>query len=659
MRKFFLFLISLLSLILSIFPGKASVTAEVKVEHGRPLLYINGKETAPFAYMSYFGEVRYYREVAAAGIHLYSFPAYLGDRGINSASGIGPFRPSLWPEPGRYDYSSIEMDFRKLLEADPQAMAIIRIHLDPPGWWDRKHPTQCSLQPDGGSLRQSFSSDLWREDAGAALGRLVSWLLDSEFRDHLAGIHLAAGFTEEWFYHFKERFYDQSPARKKAFQQWLQLTYRDSPAHLKSAWNSDEVTFATAVPSDISGSFRAERWRNEATERPVLDTFRFHASTMAENIAYFCRIVKSTSNNRLLTGAFYGYHYYVTDPRRGHGALEQLLDCPDLDYLSSPNVYTRVPGEDWPPMTAVQSVMKKGKLWLAENDTRTSLTTLLKKTKPEICPPGQYEGSVWLGPPDIETSTALLQANAARMLCYGYGGWWFDMWGGWFSHPAFLNIIKSTLDLHRTSRNADRVPLETQVCVVTDEEMHFFDAGYGTLAGEILANRSALGKTGAPYDLFLRSDLADIKSASYKVIWLLGILDLTPDEKALILERTRQGTTMLWTNEKGTFLRIPARPRTFFPGRFLWNETELSHIWEKAGVHLYVRTGDVIYAGNGLIGLHTNKGGSIDISLPFAARVTDALTGQPLADESDSIEIQLPPGSSTRLFCIAPSPARN
>jgi len=77
---------------------------------------------------------------------------------------------------------------------------------------------------------------------------------------------------------------------------------------------------------------------------------------MVDNIAYFSKIVKEKSNGNLLTGAFYGYHYFVSDPRRGHGALAKLLECEYLDYLSSPNVYNRVPGEDWPPMAAVQSV---------------------------------------------------------------------------------------------------------------------------------------------------------------------------------------------------------------------------------------------------------------------------------------------------------------
>ncbi|HBE43732.1 MAG TPA: hypothetical protein DDW27_21575, partial [Bacteroidales bacterium] len=63
-----------------------------------------------------------------------------------------------------------------------------------------------------------------------------------------------------------------------------------------------------------------------------------------------------------------------------------------------------------------------------------------KEKAPDIAPPGQYESGVWLGPEDMKTSVAFLWKNAGRMLAYGYGGWWFDMWGGWFSHPELLNV---------------------------------------------------------------------------------------------------------------------------------------------------------------------------------------------------------------------------
>ena len=170
----------------------AAPHAEVRILNGLPALFINDMPSPPFAYMSYFGESKFYREAAESGIHLFCFPAYLGDRGINSTSGIGPFRPPVWLGEDIYDYSPIENDFRKIVEADPLAQVIIRIHLDVPGWWDAKYPSEHArswmTELPG---RQSFSSELWRRQAGEALGGCVKWLLDSPYSSHLAGIHVA------------------------------------------------------------------------------------------------------------------------------------------------------------------------------------------------------------------------------------------------------------------------------------------------------------------------------------------------------------------------------------------------------------------------------------------------------------------------------------
>ncbi len=70
----------------------------------------------PFAYMSYLGSGEYYREVALSGIHLYNIPAYLGDRGINSNSGIGTFRSPIWIGEKTYDISGQITDFEEILK---------------------------------------------------------------------------------------------------------------------------------------------------------------------------------------------------------------------------------------------------------------------------------------------------------------------------------------------------------------------------------------------------------------------------------------------------------------------------------------------------------------------------------------------------------------
>ena len=574
--------------------------SEVRTVNSIPTLFIDGDRYSPFAYTSYLGETQYYREVASIGIHLYQFPVYLGDRGINSTSGIGSFRQLIWIGEKTYDYSSIIDDFDQIIEADPQAKVILRIHLDPPQWWDDANPDEVCLLPDGKTFRTSLFSKKWQKEAGKTLKDCVHWLLNSPYANYFVGVHIAGGSTEEWFYHFDQYFFDGSPARITGFRDWLREKYYDDAQQLKEMWNDPNVTFESAQLADISGKNVFPKWL-QPDDQQIFDTFDFHAETLVDHIIYFCKIVKDESNGCILTGAFNGYHYCVTDPRRGHGALSKLLTCEDLDFLSSPNDYNRVVGEDWPPMSAIQSVQKHGKLWLAENDTRTSITTLLKDRAPHIVPPnGWYDGGVWLGPPDMETSVSFLWKNLARMYAGGYGGWWFDMWGGWFSHPQLLEVLQKGQELFYLYPDEEIALMKPEVCVIVDERLQFWDASYGCLISKIISNRYSLSKTGSPYDLFLRTDLASIPASQYKIIWLMGIPDITEHERQYINNMRERGITIMLTDTIGTEIMGQNHPR-----KYSWTAGELSELWQNFNIHQYIKTEDVLYAGRGWVGIHT------------------------------------------------------
>ncbi|CAL1516461.1 beta-galactosidase [Chitinophaga sp. MM2321] len=628
--------------------------AAVRMKAGVPALYINDTPYPPFAYMSYLGEEKYYREAAIAGIHLYNIPAYLGDRGINSTSGIKPFRTPVWLGKNTYDYKGIIHDFEEVLRADPAAKVIIRLHLDPPVWWEKENPDAVCRLPDGSGYRTSFSSPKWQHDAGEVLREVVKWLLHSPYSAHVAGVHVAGGFTEEWFYHYKDHFYDESNARKVAFRKWLRQHYADNTDSLRHAWNDQTITFDQALPADISGTDRKREWRNAATDQRYFNTFDFQATTIADHIAYSCKIVKDASNNCLLTGAFYGYHYFVSDPRRGHGALAKLLDCPYLDYLSSPNDYNRVAGEDWAPMAAIKSVQLHGKLWLAENDTRTTLTTLLKERAPAIAPPGEwYTNGVWIGPDKMSTSVSLLRKNLARMLAYGYGGWWFDMWGGWFSDPALLAVLHEGQQYFVEYPDAACPQMKPEVAVVVDERLQEWDKDYGGLTGEITGNRYALGKTGAPYDLYLRTDLNKVSAGQYKVIWLMGIMDPNEQELTLIKKWAAKGMMVLQTDGYGTtiyFKETGTQPT--FSKKLRWPASALGKLWDSAGVHRYLNTEDVVYAGRGWLSVHSVKGGKKELKLPFYAQVSDPVTKKIIAGNTKTVTLDMEPGATILLRVV-------
>lgn len=624
--------------------------ADVRMHEGVPALYINDTLYPPFAYMSYLGEVPYYRSMAESGIHLYCFPAYLGDQGINCESGIGLFREPIWKDYNRFDFSSMQQDLEKIVSVDPQARIIMRIYLDPPKWWVEKNPEDACLMPDGTHFRQCFASEKWKKDTGKALLKCVKWLQNSSYAEHIVGIHVAAGGTEEWYYHLPQR-NDRNPILVTAFRSWLKDKYAGEVSELQHAWRDSLVTFETATMVDMNRA-PENRWLKPAEARQTFDTYQFHSEVMVDDIIYFCQLVKKATSDRWLTGVFYGYHNNIVDPRMGHCACAKLLECEYVDYMSSPNRYLRVAGEDWPPMVAVQSIMHHGKLWLAENDTRTCLTTLLKDKAPEITPPGQYEAEVWHGPKDMETSVSLMWKNAGRMLAQGYGGWWFDMWGGWYDDPRLLEVIRQTKDFYAKYGSVESKAMGAEVCVVVDEQYCFMDASYGAQIGYMLLNIFALAKTGAPYDHYLRTDLFSLDMEKYKTVWLMGVQELTDREKDLIHSLLEKGVTVMWTGPEGTHL-YSENSDIFEKDVLNYSEDQLRSIFEKAGVHIYDQGGDVFYVGRDWLCIHTLQAGEKHIDLPFEARVIDPVNEEILYRSTRTIDFDME-ANSTLIFRVEP-----
>lgn len=618
--------------------------------NGVPAISINDSIIPPFAYASYISEGKNYKEISQAGIHLYFFPAYLGDQGINSGSGIGLFRKSIWKDFNQYDYSSIKEDFEKIIKEDPNAKIIIRLYLDPPRWWTQKNPDGATQLPNGEIFRQCFASEKWKQETSKALKDCIGWLKRSIYAKYTVGIHIAAGGTEEWYYHPVQQRDDMNPLRTIAFRSWLSKKYHGDLSVLQDAWHDKNVTFANAVPT-LMDEKPKQQWLIPSKEQKRMNSYQFHAEILADDISYFCKVVKDNTNREWLTGVFYGYNNSITDPRYGHGAFKKVLECKDVDFIASPNEYNRVIGEDWAPQLSAQTVLLHGKMLLAENDTRTCLTTLLKEKAPEIVPKGQYESGVWVGPEDMQTSLSFLWKNAGRMLAYGYGGWWFDMWGGWFSNPKMLDVFKLTNEFYKYPLIKASL-MTTEVCVVEDEQLCFMDASYGDLTRNIIFNIYPLGKTGTTFDNYLRSDLSSLSFNQYKVIWLMGFVELSKDELNMIDRLVKENKTIILTEPKGTHI-YNVNGETFVKDFVTFTDSQLRSIFKDAGVHIYDYSGDVFYIGRNWLCSHTIFGGEKTIYLPFDAKVIDPINGNIKYNSTRVIKFVASPKSTT-IFRIIP-----
>ncbi len=261
------------------------------------------------------------------------------------------------------------------------------------------------------------SDRAYRADVCAHLEKLCRHLLET-FPDNFAGIHPCGQNTGEWFYQdsWARPLSGYDPATRTAFRQWLK-SHGDPQADTAEPPTADE---RRAHPNGLL--------RDPAREKRLIDFARFQQQEMADHVAAMAAACRRGTDGRKLVVFFYGYLFEFAPlpngaPTSGHYALSSLLKSRDIDILCSPISYT---DREWigtaPSMTAAESVMRAGILWLNEDDSRT----FLDPRKEEHVQEG--------GLVDLEQTRQVMRRNTAQAALRGFGTWWMDLPAqGWFN----------------------------------------------------------------------------------------------------------------------------------------------------------------------------------------------------------------------------------
>ena len=647
------------------------------------------------------------RLAASAGVNFVSFPI-----------------PMPWPKPGEAEnWASIDAACREVIENNPNAMLIPRIPMDPPAWWIQAHPDHAMTWDRGGQDRvpASVASPLYREEAARQLRQLVLYL-EKNWGDHVAGYHPCGQNTGEWFYEdtWAAPLSDYSPITRQAWQHWLTEKYGSDEA-LQRAWGNSEVRLTIVeIPSperrrsNPSGILHRPR-----TEQDLVDWATFQQDMMADCVCHFARTVREASGGRKLVVFFYGYVFefgaiHNGAATSGHYALAKVLKSPNIDILCSPISYwDRGIGGSAPAMSAAESVMQAGKLWLFEDDTRTYLAK-------DSRAPGWMDGADTLA----ETQSLLLR-NTAEVSLRHFGTWWMDLGAtGWFDDPELWKIMTQLRPMDELMLTRGR-KFEPEVAAIIDEKS-MLHVGYG---GSVLTRpliyeiRRPLGRMGAPYGQYLLEDVLTGKVSAKMLVFLAawrlskaereqlckacagklkiwcyapGYLTLEEDPSVAIKELTGfdlqeiSGITA-WAEptEKGRQLglsqgfgvkqqmrplfvvkdakpdeilatysdgsaavalrRLPDGPSLFVGVPNLSSEL-LRLAAKEAGVHLVTQEDANIYRNDPFIVVHSVKDGAIMIHTGNTNPVWDYLTGKPLG-HGPVVNLRVQKGSTHILVC--------
>ena len=204
---------------------------------------------------------------AEAGVDFVSFPVGLP-----------------WPKPGETaNWDAEDAACRTVLAANPRALLVPRIPMNPPDWWRAAHPEEVMQWEDGHRAAAVPASPLYRQEAAERLAALVAHF-EEKFGDHLAGYHPTGQNTGEWFYEdtWKHPLNGYAPADLREWRRWLRNRYADDAA-LRRAWHEADVTLETAaVPTPAARHAATGIFHDPTTGQALVDWAEFQQEAMAD-----------------------------------------------------------------------------------------------------------------------------------------------------------------------------------------------------------------------------------------------------------------------------------------------------------------------------------------------------------------------------------------
>jgi hypothetical protein len=164
-----------------------------------------------------------------------------------------------------------------------------------------------------------------------------------------------------------------------------------------------------------------------------------------------------------------------------------------VDFLTSPTEYAyRDIGRGYRDLrTEIESLKLHNKLWFDENDYRTYL---IPKTG-------------WGWTDNFSDSKAHQIRQMASILARGSAAWWFDMGGGWYDSPEFLDVIGKLNAVAERSIHADRRSAAEIALVVDEESLAVVETDSNFTRQLLASQRYEIGHMGAPVDYLLYEDL--------------------------------------------------------------------------------------------------------------------------------------------------------
>lgn len=510
-----------------------SVSA-VQARNGRNLLMIDGKTTVPIIYSGTQGsQITWLSKVKTqisnfmnAGINLVQHDQWLS---------------SLWKSDGTIDAQTPLNQLAGILEANPNAYLIVRMNVSPPKWWIEsaanadervgytKTGTYEGDNDTTNSMRVSFASQKWIDEASEKLIIYINALKNSPIGDRVVGFHITGGCFGEWHpYGIVGYEPDNGVRMTEAYRAFLADKY-GTVAALNSRWGTSYSSFEQIAVPDYNSRFQSDAsYRNPVNSQAVIDYYICQSKVISSTVIKFAKLFKDAWQDNILCGTFAGYLYSCDnggDISVGASAsqldLETLLQSEYIDYISGP-YSARDMTDSGHFRSLALSASLNGKLFVSEMDMHTYLGDGFNHSYPRACR-------------DERETIAIMRRNYMYTLTEAAGQWYYDFGpdnaSGAYDTPNLMDEVKS-LKAISDKYSAVGYSSDADVLVVYDlySYVNMLPWSNDRLATNLIDSfTEALLKTGASADRIFLFDLKKVDLSKYKTVIFANTSEFTEE----------------------------------------------------------------------------------------------------------------------------------
>ena len=530
----------LLTLLVGQAVGAEGLTVTVEHPNGSSWFNINGQRMLPNLFYGGY-------KLRGARPEETVFPPQIK---LATAAGIQILSSEIempWKRDGKTDFSKTDLILGTMHAANPDAFMYVRFAVSSPPWWNEQHPEHRAVFADGTLGEGCLASEVWREEMFRNVERFIDYCEETH-GDRIMVYQMGALETGEWFYpgSWAGKYRGFSPHTRTAFMEWAKAKY-GSLEDVGKQWQQPGLTpdgFRVPTVEERSRTLNGD-FRDSEKERFVIDFNQFQNEIVADTAVQIAGVVKAKTNRKKLVSTFFGYVFDLAGLPKGpstsgHYAMERVLQCPDIDLLSSPISYgDRNHNGISSFMTLVDSMTLWDKLWMVEDDTRTWL-----------CPDDSWP-AVYGKTDTPQKSKWVHQRNFGHVIPRRLGMWQMDLVDdGWFNSESIWDYLGDLRNIYEKQMAFPKT-FAPEVTVIVDTSGPFYLADSNKLTTPLIsAFRTQLYRMGTPCSFYLMSDVVNGKAPLGKVNLFLGAWNLDSAERQVLTQRL-QGRTAVWFHGSG------------------------------------------------------------------------------------------------------------